>query len=32
LDVSGFWAALGGSIVISLVTIVLGRVLKDGES
>ena len=31
LDVSGFWAALGGSIVISIVTIVLGRALKDGE-
>ena len=30
-DVSGFWSALGGSIVISIVTIVLGRALKDGE-
>lgn len=30
-DVSGFWTAVGGSIVISIVTIILGSVLKDGE-
>ncbi|MGE0161256.1 MAG: phage holin family protein [Gemmatimonadales bacterium] len=30
-DVSGFWAALLGSLVISFVTIVLGGALKDGE-
>ena len=29
--VSGFWAALLGSLVISIVTIVLGGALKDGE-
>ncbi len=29
--VSGFWTAVLGSIVISLVTLILGRVLKDGE-
>ncbi len=29
--VSGFWTAVLGSIVISLVTMVLGGVLKDGE-
>ena len=30
-EVSGFWTAVGGSIVISLVTMILGSVLKDGE-
>jgi putative membrane protein len=30
-EVSGFWTALFGSIVISIVTIVLGAVLRDGE-
>jgi len=29
--VSGFWTAVLGSIVISIVTMILGRVLKDGE-
>ncbi|NNF12749.1 MAG: phage holin family protein [Gemmatimonadetes bacterium] len=29
--VSGFWTAVLGSIVISLVTMVLGGFLKDGE-
>lgn len=29
--VSGFWTAVLGSIVISLVTMILGGVLKDGE-
>lgn len=29
--VAGFWAAVLGSIVISLVTMVLGGLLKDGE-
>jgi putative membrane protein len=30
-EVSGFWTALFGSIVISVVTMVLGAVLKDSE-
>ena len=30
-EVSGFWTAVFGSIVISLVTMVLGGVLKDGD-
>ena len=30
-EVSGFWTALFGSIVISIVTIVLGAVLRDGD-
>ena len=30
LSVSGIWAAIFGSVVISLVTLVLGRVLDDG--
>lgn len=30
-EVSGFWTALFGSIVISIVTMVLGAVLRDGE-
>jgi putative membrane protein len=29
--VSGFWTAVLGSIVISLVTMILGSVLKDGK-
>jgi putative membrane protein len=29
--VSGFWTAVLGSIVISLVTMILGSALKDGE-
>ena len=29
--VSGFWTAVLGSIVISIVTMILGGVLKDGE-
>ena len=29
--VSGFWAALLGSLVISIVTMLLGGALKDGE-
>lgn len=29
--VSGFWTAVLGSIVISLVTMILGGLLKDGE-
>jgi putative membrane protein len=29
--VSGFWTAVLGSIVISLVTMILGIFLKDGE-
>ncbi len=29
LSVSGFWAALLGSVIISLVTLVLGGALKD---
>jgi putative membrane protein len=29
--VSGFWSALLGSIVISIVTMVLGGALKDGD-
>ncbi|MDX1492846.1 MAG: phage holin family protein [Longimicrobiales bacterium] len=29
--VAGFWTAVLGSIVISLVTMILGGVLKDGE-
>jgi uncharacterized membrane protein YvlD (DUF360 family) len=28
-EVSGLWSAVLGSIVISVVTMVLGRVLKD---
>jgi putative membrane protein len=31
LTVSGLWAAVLGSIVISLVTMILGRTLEDGE-
>lgn len=31
LAVSGLWAAVLGSIVISLVTMILGRTLEDGE-
>ena len=31
LTVSGLWAAVLGSIVISLVTMILGRALEDGE-
>jgi putative membrane protein len=30
-EVSGFWTAVFGSIVISVVTIVLGAVLKDAD-
>jgi len=30
-DVSGLWSAVLGSIVISLVTMVMGSVLRDGE-
>jgi len=30
-EVSGFWTALFGSIVISLATIVLGAALRDAE-
>jgi putative membrane protein len=30
-EVSGFWAALLGSVVISLVTMALGGALKDGK-
>ena len=30
-EVSGFWTALFGSIVISIATIVLGAALKDAE-
>jgi putative membrane protein len=30
-DVSGFWTAVLGSLVISLVTMVLGGALKDGR-
>jgi putative membrane protein len=29
--VSGFWTAVLGSVVISLVTMILGSALKDGE-
>jgi putative membrane protein len=31
LEVSGFWAAVLGSLVISVVTMLLGGVLKDGD-
>jgi putative membrane protein len=31
LEVSGFWAAVLGSLVISVVTMLLGGALKDGE-
>jgi len=31
LAVSGLWAAVLGSIVISLVTMILGKTLEDGE-
>jgi putative membrane protein len=30
--VSGFWSALLGSVVISIVTMLLGSALKDGDS
>jgi putative membrane protein len=30
-DVAGFWTAVLGSLVISVVTMLLGRVLKDGR-
>jgi putative membrane protein len=30
-EVSGFWTALFGSVVISVVTIVLGAVLRDAD-
>ena len=30
-DVSGFWAAFLGSLVISIVTMLLGGALKDGK-
>lgn len=30
-EVSGFWTAVFGSVVISLVTMILGGVLKDGD-
>ena len=30
-DVSGLWSAVLGSLVISLVTIVMGQLLRDGD-